>query len=388
MPANPTAGIRGGERRRNGIVHLDWGTALLALTWLAGWLLFLRLPRLPSAVAGVRPAVSVVIPARDEADGLPSVLAGLDRQAAAADEVIVVDDHSSDATAAVAAAAGARVLPAPPLPAGWTGKAWACAHGATAARGDVLVFLDADTEPGPDLLARLTTAVQQRGGLVSAVPYHRMQRAYERLSAFFSAIAVMGIGAASARPDAPVTGAFGPCLACTRADYDTAGGHAGVRAAVVDDVALARRFRAARLPVFVAGGREAVRYRLYPNGLRELVEGWSKNFAAGAGSTPPTRFLLVMAWVIGCGTAAQVPFRSLMAALADWSYPGVVGWVVYAAFGVQLAVMLRPLGNYSWAAPLFPVPLAAWFVIFFRSIWWMARGEVRWKGRVVPVRAR
>jgi hypothetical protein len=53
---------------------------------------------------------------------------------------------------------------------------------------------------------------------------------------------------------------------------------------------------------------------------------------------------------------------------------------------VQLAVMLRPLGNYSWASLLFPVPLAAWFVTFFRSIVATARGEVRRKGRTVPVR--
>jgi 4,4'-diaponeurosporenoate glycosyltransferase len=61
-------------------------------------------------------------------------------------------------------------------------------------------------------------------------------------------------------------------------------------------------------------------------------------------------------------------------------------WIGYAAFAVQLAVMLRPLGNYSWASLLFPVPLAAWFVTFFRSIVATARGEVRRKGRTVPVR--
>jgi 4,4'-diaponeurosporenoate glycosyltransferase len=155
---------------------------------------------------------------------------------------------------------------------------------------------------------------------------------------------------------------------------------------VADDIALARAFRRAGLPVRVVAGREAIRYRLYPNGVRQLADGWSKNFAAGASSTPIVRFLLVMAWVIGLGTAAQVPFRALLTVLAGWSYPGLLGWAAYIAFAAQLAIMLRPLGNYSWAAPLFPVPLAAWFVIFFRSIVWMVRGSVRWKGRVVPVR--
>ncbi|HUF85209.1 MAG TPA: glycosyltransferase family 2 protein [Acidimicrobiia bacterium] len=364
----------------------DLWTALLAVTWVIGWLLFFRLPSLPAAGPARERRVSVVIPARDEAAALPHLLAALDRQTTPAAEVVVVDDHSADDTGAVAFTAGAQVLPSPPLPEGWTGKASACWYGAHQTTGDVLVFLDADTEPAPGLLVRLVAELERRRGLVSVAPYHRMARAYERLSALFHAIAVMGIGAASARPGASVTGAFGPCLACTRADYTRIGGHEVVRSAVADDIALARVFRDAGLPVHVVAGREAIRYRLYPNGVRQLADGWSKNFAAGAGSTPIVRFLLVMAWVIGLGTAAQVPFRAALTALADWSYPGLLGWVAYAAFAAQLGIMLRPLGNYSWAAPLFPVPLAAWFVIFFRSIVWMVRGTVRWKGRVVPVR--
>jgi hypothetical protein len=100
------------------------------------------------------------------------------------------------------------------------------------------------------------------------------------------------------------------------------------------------------------------------------------------------RFLLVFAWVVGVGTAAQAPVREAVAAVAGWSGPGAVLWIGFAAFALQLAVQLRPLGNYSWAPVLFPIPLAAWFLIFFRSILLTARGQVRWKGRSVPVRPR
>jgi 4,4'-diaponeurosporenoate glycosyltransferase len=354
------------------------GLVLLLVAWLVGWLLCFRLPRLAAATpaaAGAMRRVAVVVPARDEEHSLPALLAALAAQTRPADELVVVDDDSGDASAAVAAAGGARVLAAGPVPDGWTGKAWACRHGARATTGDVLVFLDADTVPAPHFIARLLATLDARGGLVSALPYHRMQKGYERLSAFFHVISVMGVGAASARPGAPA-----------RADYDAAGGHEAARASVVDDVALARAFRAAGRRVFVAGGRGAIDYRLYPGGLRELADGWSKNFAAGAGSTPWLRLLLVIAWVIGVGSAAQAPVRAGVAAVAGWPFPGVMAWVVYAAFAVQLAVMLRPLGNYSWAAPLYPVPLAAWFLVFVRSLWWMARGRVRWKGRDVPLR--
>jgi len=362
-------------------VRPSFEALLLGVTWVIGWLLCWRVPHLPapgSASPGRR--VSVIVPARNEAARLPALLAALSAQTRPADEVIVVDDHSEDATAALAAAAGTHVVAAPQLPKGWTGKTWACST------GDVLVFLDADTEPGADLVARLLAALEDGRGLVSVMPYHRMQRQYERLSAFFSVISLMGIGAASARRSAPVTGAYGPCLACNRRDYEAVGGHEAIRGAVVDDVALAQRFRAGGLRVRVAGGRGAIRFRLYGGGLRDLVEGWSKNFASGAGSTPVFRFLLVFAWVIGVGTAAQAPIREAVAAVAGWSGPGVLLWAGFAAFVLQLAIMLRPLGNYTWASVLFPIPLAAWFAIFFRSIVLTMRGQVRWKGRVVPVR--
>jgi 4,4'-diaponeurosporenoate glycosyltransferase len=370
-------------------VRSAFEVALLAATWVIGWLLCWRLPRLPPA-SDARPArrVSVIVPARNEAIRLPGLLDALAAQTRPAEEVLVVDDDSDDDTAAVATAAGAGVVPAPPLPDGWTGKTWACWTGAQQARGDVLVFLDADTTPEPDLLARLVDALHRRRGLLSVMPYHRMQRQYERLSAFFSVISLMGVGAASARRSAPVTGAYGPCLACDRRDYDAVGGHESIRGAVVDDVALARAFRRVGLPVRVFGGRGAIRFRLYGGGLGDLVQGWSKNFASGAGSTPPVRFLLVFAWVVGVGTAAQAPVREAVAAIAGWSGPGIVLWIGFVAFVIQLAVQLRPLGNYSWAPVLFPIPLLAWFVIFFRSIVVTARGRVRWKGRSVPVRPR
>jgi 4,4'-diaponeurosporenoate glycosyltransferase len=368
-------------------VRLSFAAVLLTVTWIIGWLLCWRMPRLPatsSAAPGRR--VSVVVPARNEASRLPGLLAALAAQTRPADEVLVVDDHSDDDTAGVATAGGAEVVPAPPLPAGWTGKTWACWTGTHHARGDVLVFLDADTEPEADLLGRLLDALDHDAGLLSVMPYHRMRRQYERLSAFFSVISLMGVGAASARRSAPVTGAYGPCLACDRRDYDATGGHEAIRGAVVDDVALAQQFHRAGLPVRVAGGRGAIRFRLYGGGLRDLIEGWSKNFASGAGSTPVVRFLLVFVWVVGAGTAAQAPIREAIAAVGGWSGPGIVLWIGFAAFAIQLAVQLRPLGNYSWAAVLFPIPLVAWFVIFFRSIVLTARGQVRWKGRAVPVR--
>jgi 4,4'-diaponeurosporenoate glycosyltransferase len=336
---------------------------LALLGWLAGLLLLARLPAPGRKRSATRP--SVVVPARDEEARLPALLASLARSEPAPLEVLVVDDGSRDATAAVARAAGATVIAAPPLPPGWTGKCWACAQGAERARGEVIVFLDADVTLAPDALGRVVAEVEERGGLVSVQPYHRVERAYERLSAFFNLVALMGVDAFGARRGRlPPTGAFGALLAVARAEYVARGGHGAVRGEVLEDVALSRRFD--RVTLFA--GREVAAFRMYPGGMAELVEGWTKNIAQGAARTRPSTTFLVSLWITGAFTALLHP--------ATW-----------AAYAAQLFWMLRGAGSFgARTALLYPVPLAAFVVLFARSAFLaFARREVRWKGRRLPV---
>ena len=94
--------------------------------------------------------ISVILPAKNEAEGLKRTLPAL-RACLPDAEVIVVDDGSTDATAEVAAAAGARVLSAPYS----MGNGAAILRGARAARGEVLVFMDADGQHDPAHIPRL-----------------------------------------------------------------------------------------------------------------------------------------------------------------------------------------------------------------------------------------
>ena len=137
--------------------------------------------------------LSVLIPTRNEARTLPRLLAALKRQSLQPLDVLVVDDHSSDATAAIAQAAGAALLTRAPLPAGWTGKNWALHQASQASSGDLLAFLDADTQPGPHVLARICGAQRQLGGLVSVQPFHRTERPYEQLSMLFNLVVLMAV---------------------------------------------------------------------------------------------------------------------------------------------------------------------------------------------------
>ena len=362
----------------------------LVVGWLAAWWLLWRLPVPRTLDAGVDVSlddVAVVIPARDEADNLPTLLDSLDEARGAGAEVVVVDDHSSDATAAVASAGGARVVPAPDLPDGWAGKPHACAVGAASTDRPVLVFLDADTRLDPGGLARIVAEHHRRGGLLSVQPFHRTDLPHERLAAIFNVVGVMGVGCATAPPRARVAGAFGPCIATTRADYDAVGGHASVRGEVLEDIALAARYRAVGLPVDALGGRGSISFRMYPDGMGTLVEGFTKNFAGGAGAIPWWRTLLVFLWITGMLIAGWwLPIGSIGWWLGGPT-PSAIAYGVYVAYALQFAVLARRVGRFgAWAPYVFPLLVAGFLAIFVRSLAHTARGRTTWRGRTVRTR--
>ena len=271
-------------------------------------------------------------------------------------------------------------------PRGWLGKPWACRAGARAATGTHLLFLDADTWLAPTALAALLDEHAGRGGLISVQPHHVTEAAYEGLSAYCSAVAVMGTGAFGRRPPAtPI--AFGPCLLTSAEDYARVGGHDAVRAEILDDVHLARHYRAAGLPVSCFAGGPLVRSRPYPGGPRQMVDGWSRNLAAGAASASPLAVAGTVVWITSHVTVAL----RLVAALHRWLRrrgPAPAGpLLAFLVVAVHQRWLLRRIGSFRrWTAVAFPVPLLGFLAIFSRSAaLLLLRRDIDWRGRRVPV---
>jgi 4,4'-diaponeurosporenoate glycosyltransferase len=325
--------------------------------------------------------VTVVIPARDEALSIGGLLDDLLARSPPVDRIVVVDDHSTDATASIAAARpGVEVVAAPDLPAGWAGKCWACHTGAGAVEEGTLAFADADVRLDPDALGRVVAHRDAVGGLVSVQPWHVTERPYEQASAMFNVIAIMGSAAGS--PGAVPSAAFGPLMVTSATDYRSVGGHAAVRDQVAEDLALGRRYRDAGLGTHLLVGRGAVRFRMYPGGLRQVLEGWTKNFAMGAGATRLLRLLAVVAWIAALGTALVMVVDGLRGAA-----PLLPGLIAYAAMVGQLVVLFRAVGRFGPVSALvYPVHLCVFLAVFVRSLWSThVRRSVRWRGRVIPV---
>ena len=359
---------------------MGWLEVSLLVRWLLGWALALRLPELPAGAPSRRPSVSVLIPARNEAATLPHLLAALAAQSLQPQEVIVIDDHSSDETARIARQAAAslplQVIQPPPLPAGWCGKTWALHNGVIASSGEVLIFLDADTEPAPPFLERLLAQHEQQGGLVSVQPYHRTEKPYEQLSVLFNLVGLMAV------PLGAGCGvAFGPAMVSSRADYERSGGHAAVAGKVVEDWFLGHHYEQASLPVSAWIGADQIAYRMYPGGLRDMVVGFDKNFATAAGEVRWPWMLAVLLWLSGLFWAAWC----LPAALLGWPLVGThaitPNAVIYGAFALQLLLLSRRVGRFSWISLVFPVPVLFFLAVFVLAILNLERGQVEWKGR-------
>ena len=372
--------------------------AFLVIGLLAGTVLMWRLP-MPGTSSGDAGQTSVIIPSRNEATNLPTLLASLAAQTSPPLEVLVVDDGSTDGTAEVATGAGVTVIAADPPPPGWAGKPWACDTGVRASRGGHLLFLDADVRLAPDALARLSgelgsgaagdgTVPDVTGGapppvavatvgLLSVQPFHEVVRPYEQLSAFPNAVAILASGIAAVRPSSRPGLAFGPCLLTTPRALAAAGGFGAVRGAAIEDIALARAYERVGLAVRSLGGGDVVHFRMYPDGLASLLQGWGKNLSGGARRARPLPLIGATIWVCAAVAAA------LEVVEADTSWAAVA----YVAVAAQLRWILRRLGSFRWWVPvLFPIPLLAFLGLFAWSlVQRVLRRQVTWRGRQIPV---
>ncbi len=367
-------------------MSLSAGDWLLASPWILALLVILyryatRRPQLrdyPPAASG--PLISVIIPARNEARNIERCVRSMLAATYPAIEVIVVDDRSTDGTGDLVEGLGVRLVRGAELPAGWFGKQWALVQGYRVARGELLLFADADTRHEPELIARAVTArATERADLFSVIPRQEMVTFWERLIQphVFVALAarvsdLRRLNRTRIEWNAIANGQF---ILVTRASYEAAGTHEAVKTFVADDLMLAQTYVRHGLDIFLAHATTYMTTRMYGS-LREILEGWTKNLALGAPlMAPPVPWL-----------RALLPYFMWMPALL-WLGPplawATLGWN-FAAIATVASLMTwigicagerAPL-RYALLYPLGAVMVA---YIMIRSAW---RGsKVEWRGR-------
>ncbi len=328
--------------------------------------------------------VSAIVPARNEEATIAAAVESLAAQPEIS-EIIVIDDQSTDGTAAILQQLSSRylqlrVLQTEELPDGWVGKNYAVSLGAAQAKGDWLLFTDADGVHLPGSTARaLADAAETGAGLVSYSPEQEALSWWEKalIPFVYTRLAHKYSYAAVNHPESPAAAASGQYLLIRREEYERIGGHAAVSGEVLEDVALARLAKKAGVRLHFASGHGIMRVRMYRT-FRAMWQGWAKNLYPLMGGTPKAinrELFRVIPWI----PLLVLPLT-----------------IVHLIWGV-LAVALLAGRHAAYAADLrrnrFPAGLALYYLpgvalytaALLNSESRYARGTVQWKGREYPV---
>jgi chlorobactene glucosyltransferase len=367
----------------------------------APWVLpFLTLPRLASRrpnLSDANPAsdtlLSVIIPARNEADTIAAVVRSVLGSNYEPLELIVVDDRSTDGTASIVQELGAdkrlRLIRGDELPEGWYGKPWACLQGYRHATGELLLFTDSDTRHQPELLEQAVGALRSnRADLVTVSPTQRCVTFWERIIMpqiwFLLALrySPARVNRATRARDVIANGQF---ILTTRAAYEAAGTHEAVRHEVAEDLALAQTYLRRGLKLHFAFAERLMETRMY-RGLASLIEGWSKNIYLGGRRSFPDEplpralvpVMLASAMLFWLLPSVTLLMSALLPGLDNLAPAALAASILGAVFWMLICFGMRIPALYGLGYPL--GALIALY-ISLRSTWRGAR-TVEWRGRV------
>jgi 4,4'-diaponeurosporenoate glycosyltransferase len=316
------------------------------------------------------PAVSVIVPARNEERNIASMLASLKQSSVRFHEIIVVDDNSNDNTRLIASQFNVKIIAAGPRPEGWAGKNWACHVGSQAATGAYLLFTDADTVHDQNGLRKaMAFMTVNNADMLSAPSFHRNTLWWEKLLGPFHCIIHCGASPFD-RQTAEHVYAIGQYILIKKETYEACGGHQTVRSEVAEDVALAKTVvrTGSEYVVFTEGSLFSV--QMY-NSFSEFCQGWVRLLRLGMRQL-----------------SFRISFNSVMPLLAMnfWNLysPVVLSYTPLLATLLCFAIVQRRLGDFSITGVLvFPLSVALFLALSCYAVAQeLLKAPIAWKGRV------
>jgi len=358
-------------------------SAVIFFLWLAALgrtiLNLVLLPKLSAAAKPLaEPLVSIVIPARNEELVIGETVRAFLAQDYRNLEVIVVNDRSSDATASILANiddARLTVIDGVETPEGWLGKPWALEQGGRRARGELILFVDADVVYAPEAIRAAVAEIERNGGsLIVLFPFFEMHTFGEHVGMPILPFVMTGMPLwlfnRWQRPGFAMGGGSGNLV--RRDTMETLGYFSTLRNSVIDDIGLARQVRKSGGRTYGVRAEHLVRLRMY-RGARAIVEGFTKNAFPSVGRSYFGAAVLLLFIAI----AHLLPYGLALTgdrwAIATVILISVIRLVLFSAIG------------YSWwnAVFLHPLMMIFWLYIILRSVWITGiRNEVHWRGRV------
>lgn len=330
------------------------------------------------------PRVTAVIPARNEAAYIAKAVTSLlaqDYQGPL--DVVVVDDASTDTTAAAATEAAKdrpeqfRLLQAPPLPAGWSGKLWAIQQGVAASDADYLLLCDADIMFGTEVVKRLVSRSEANGLVLNSIMATlRCLTFWERVfvPAFVFFFRMLYPFARVNAPGEPTAAAAGGCMLVKASALNEAGGITAIRGELIDDCALARNLKQVG-PIRLSLSRNVKSLRPYSRiaDFREMVV---RSAYTQLNRSPATLAATAVAMLL---TFMAGPLLILFAS-GFAQVLGLAAWLLMALAYQPMLRFYRQSPFWGFALPAIAMTYLVWtFDSAFQHM--RGRGGV-WKGRV------
>jgi hypothetical protein len=333
------------------------------------------------------PAVSVLIPARDEESKIRTAACRVLSNHSRNLELIVVDDHSSDGTAEIVREvttedSRVQLVNAPALPDEWGGKPHSCFTGAASATGDYLVFVDADVALDPDAIDRLVAFMDRtRSDLASGIPRQVTLTLTERLVIPLIHFILLGflpmMGMRWTRRPSFSAGC-GQLFIARRTAYDKTGGHQAIKASRHDGLELPRAFRRFGLKTELFDATDLATCRMY-NNAQQVWHGFAKNGTEGMASPAA-----IVPWTVLLIGGQVLPLVLLLVAwLTNAGSPAItLAATATAMVFVTRLVLARRFEQSFLGALLHPVGIVIlvavqWFALVRESV----GHPLAWKGR-------
>lgn len=272
--------------------------------------------QLPNTKTNSRLTISILIPARNEEKSIQKCLTSVVNQSYSHFEVIVLDDNSTDNTPTILRhvkdefpQVNLKIVPGQPKPDDWLGKNWACHQLSEAASGQILVFIDADTQLESCFLESVNTAVSEfKLDALTVWPNQILGSFWEKVvipQMYYVIYTLLPIKYTYTDPKwmpktlipkfrASFAAACGQCMIFTQKAYSSIGGHKSVKDQVVEDVQLARRIRAQNFNFRMFHGNDTFNCRMYTS-EPEIFQGFRKNFLAGFNYNIP---FFLFSWIL------------------------------------------------------------------------------------------